>query len=133
MRPLGLIPLAAHKVLDPTAIIKDVVALHVNIGHTGRASISTQIAQLRALLLVTTSPDSSSSTTPRYFALAASGKIPLVINTGKADIIASIILLKREVDHATGKALKWIMSVLPLCPFPFPSPNLPTFFFIFFI
>lgn len=121
---LGLISVAHCAVLDSTAVIKDVVALHVTIGHfklTQRASISTQIAELRGLLLGTTSTDSSTSTTPDYFALAAAGEIPFVINAWKADVIASVILLKREVEAATGKDLKWIMYVLLLFALPRPS------------
>ena len=99
-------------VLDADAIIKDVVALHVTVGHfklTQRASISTQIAELRGLLLGTTSTDTSTSTTPDYFALAAKGEIPLVVNAWKADTIATIILLKREVEESSEKPLRWIM------------------------
>ncbi|KAL8291602.1 hypothetical protein RQP46_001860 [Phenoliferia psychrophenolica] len=102
----------APNVLDAHAIIKDVVALHVTVGHfklTQRASISTQIAELRGLLLGTTSTDSSSSTTPDYFHLAGQGEIPLVVNAWKADTIATIILLKREVEKESGKPLKWII------------------------
>ncbi|KAK4704844.1 hypothetical protein P7C70_g1364, partial [Phenoliferia sp. Uapishka_3] len=102
----------AANILDSHAILKDVVALHVTVGHfklTQRASISTQIAELRGLLLGTTSTDTSTSTTPDYFRMAGRGEIPLVINAWKADTIATIILLKREVEKHSKKPLKWII------------------------
>lgn len=97
------------------------MALHVTIGHykgTQTPSISTQIAELRALLLTDLlDASSTTSSSPNYFALAAKGKIPLVINAWKADIISSIILLQREVegivnkevDVSSRRSLKWVM------------------------
>lgn len=111
-------------VLEPHAVIKDVVALHVTIGHykgSQTPSISTQIAELRLLLLSNLDSAASSSSHSKdpinYFALAAVGKIPLVINAWKADVIASIVLLKREVeevierevDFSSRRQLSWIM------------------------
>lgn len=100
-------------VLEPGAIIKEVVALHVTIGHfklTQRASVSTQIAELRRLLLGIRKGDSvDDDASLEYFALAGQGEIPLVINAWKADTIASSILLKREVEVRSKKPLKFIM------------------------
>ncbi|KAI5480118.1 hypothetical protein MNV49_001778 [Pseudohyphozyma bogoriensis] len=103
----------ANHVLEEGAVLKDVVALHVTLGHyklTQRASVSTQIAELRRLLLGAGSSDTdlkAPGATPDYFAAAGRGEIPLVVNVWKADTIASLILLKREVEAATGGHLKW--------------------------
>ncbi|KAM0746981.1 composite domain of metallo-dependent hydrolase [Meredithblackwellia eburnea MCA 4105] len=102
----------AANVLEPGAVIKEVVALHVTVGHfklSQRASISTQIAELRRLLLGTASGEVGNSTEPDYFALAGKGEIPFVINAWKADTIATIILLKREIQKTSTKPLKWII------------------------
>lgn len=107
-------------VLDTGAIIKEAVALHVTIGHykgTQRASISTQIAELRSLLLsgllaAEQSPHSTAYKSTDYFAMAATGRISLVINAWKADVMATLILLKKEVEAAGATDLKWVMYVV---------------------
>ncbi|KIJ61332.1 hypothetical protein HYDPIDRAFT_96756, partial [Hydnomerulius pinastri MD-312] len=90
---------AAHG-LEAGAVIQDVAALHVNIGYTrsGSPSVSTKIAALRKLLL------GSESGNP--FDLAAKGEIPLVVQVQNADIIASLIKLKKEVESSTKTPLK---------------------------
>lgn len=85
---------AAHR-LEDGAVIQDVVALHVQIGHSNQGpSVSTQIAALRNMLL----GDKSSTT----FAEVANGAIPLVVQVQNADIIASLIELKKEIHTRTG-------------------------------
>jgi hypothetical protein len=60
---------AAHKLVDG-AVIQDITALHVSVGHFGRKpSISTQIAVLRGLLLKL--PDDSSADASKPFRDAA--------------------------------------------------------------
>ncbi|KIJ61333.1 hypothetical protein HYDPIDRAFT_42737 [Hydnomerulius pinastri MD-312] len=90
---------AAHG-LEEGAVIQDVAALHVNIGYTGSGSpsVSTKIMALRRLLL-----DSKSG---MPFDLAAKGQIPLVVQVQNADIIASLIKLKKEVESSTKIPLK---------------------------
>ncbi|BGP18790.1 hypothetical protein JCM10213_003446 [Rhodosporidiobolus nylandii] len=102
---------AAHA-LEDGAIIKEATALHIQIGHNGKTpSISTQIAYLRSLLLASSSSSSFSSATDNedYFTLAARGKLPLVIHTEKADIIATLIKLKAETEEKTGREGRWVI------------------------
>lgn len=85
---------AAHR-LEDGAVIQDVAALHVQIGHSNQGpSVSTQIAALRNMLL----GDKSST----RFAKVAKGAIPLVVQVQNADIIASLIELKKEIQTRTG-------------------------------
>ncbi|KII92269.1 hypothetical protein PLICRDRAFT_37059 [Plicaturopsis crispa FD-325 SS-3] len=83
---------APHK-LAPGAVRQDFAGFHVSIGHTrsGVPSVSTQIAALRHLLQNDTA-----------FADVVEGKTPLVVEVYSADIIASLILLKNEVEAAHG-------------------------------
>ncbi|KIJ18775.1 hypothetical protein PAXINDRAFT_71407 [Paxillus involutus ATCC 200175] len=90
---------AAHA-LEEGAVIQETAALHINIGHSrsGSPSVSTQIAALRRLLL------GSVSGTP--FDLAAKGEIPIVVQAQNADIVASLIKLKKEIEASTNTALR---------------------------
>lgn len=92
---------------------------HRTIGHykgTQMPSISTEIAELRGLLLGGLRGDAATSEGTDYFTLVAKGEIPLVINAWKADVIATLILLKKEVERTSislgGKKLKWVMCVV---------------------
>ncbi|KAL0956531.1 hypothetical protein HGRIS_002672 [Hohenbuehelia grisea] len=91
---------AAHKLIDG-AVIQDITALHVQIGHVGVPSVSTQIAALRRLLLGGAHGELGS-----VFAAISDGKLPLVISVQNADAMASIINLKKEVEEATNKRLR---------------------------
>ncbi|GAA5935728.1 hypothetical protein JCM1841_003651 [Sporobolomyces salmonicolor] len=112
----------AKNVLEPGAILSEDVALHVTIGHykaSQTPSISTEIAELRGLLLdglvsdPTASPASVRPTWPaqNYFARVAKGDLPLVINAWKADVLASLVKLKREIENKGGRPgkLRWII------------------------
>jgi len=80
--------------LTTGAIIKPVAALHVSIvDYVKKPSISTQIAVLRSLLLGKGEGDVGA-----YFNKAAKGEIPLVIDTENADVIATLLSLKEEVE-----------------------------------
>ncbi|KAH7888764.1 composite domain of metallo-dependent hydrolase [Phlebopus sp. FC_14] len=94
---------AAHG-LEKGAVIQGVTALHVTVGYSwsGSPSVSTQIAVLRHLLL------DSPSGTP--FSLAAQGELPLVVQTHSADIIASLIKLKKEIEFTTNTDLKMTVA-----------------------
>jgi len=96
---------AEHK-LQEGAIVKDIVALHVAIGHIGSQgpSISTQIATLRRLLLSERKSESGES--ENWFKEAAQGNVPLIVNVNKADHIASLLVLKKQVEKKTGKTLR---------------------------
>ena len=104
----------AENVLAEGAIIDEAVALHVSVGHYKAAqtpSISTEIAELRGLLLGGLAVDVSDGQSSDYFALAAHGKIPLVVNAGKADHLASLIRLKHEIERSPNQTtpLRWVV------------------------
>ena len=80
--------------LITSAIIKRVAALHVSIvDRVNEPSISTQIAALRSLLLGKGKGDVG-----EYFNKAAKGGVPLVVATQNADVIATLLDLKQEVE-----------------------------------
>ncbi|EGO27865.1 hypothetical protein SERLADRAFT_360423 [Serpula lacrymans var. lacrymans S7.9] len=106
----------SRHILDKGALIQEVAALHVSIGRphplaskSGKKiiSISEQIAILRRLLL---DPGSQETLTGQWFKKASQGTIPLVIEVHSADIMASLLLLKKEVQRAHGSALRLIFA-----------------------
>ncbi|KAI0371545.1 composite domain of metallo-dependent hydrolase [Pilatotrama ljubarskyi] len=104
----------APHALDRTAIIKPITALHVSIGrappasyHSETASLSTQIATLRHLLLEGEDPRTQ---TGEWFKKAADGTIPLVIDVSSADIMATLIRLKNEVEEKRGTYMRMVFS-----------------------
>jgi len=102
---------AAHR-LENGAVVQDIAALHVQIGHSSTGpSVSTQIATLRNLLLGDKSVNMFAEVAKVqtcYLLLncvlmyAIQGLIPLVVEAQNADIIASLIQLKNEVKAWTG-------------------------------
>jgi len=120
---------AAHK-LEEGAVIQAVNALHVKIAHGESTSVSTQIATLRKLLLEPVKGG--------WFEKVANGEIPLVVQTHNADIIATLVLLKSQVETHTGSAIQLTITgateahilaeelgranvgviLNPVCPFP---------------
>ncbi|KAF8500595.1 carbohydrate esterase family 9 protein [Hysterangium stoloniferum] len=97
---------AAHK-LEKGAVLRHTTALHVTIGYSsnGSPSVSTQIATLRRLLLGGGEGDLKAA-----FATVTDGDIPLVVSAESADVIATLVHLKKEVETSTGKALKLTIS-----------------------
>ncbi|KAF8590883.1 composite domain of metallo-dependent hydrolase [Ramaria rubella] len=85
------------------AIVQDVTGLHVSIGHnpSGSPSISTQIATLRRLLL-----GNGEGEQRKMFKAAAHGKTTLVVNVEAANIMATLLTLKKEVEQETGRTMK---------------------------
>ncbi|GJJ09058.1 hypothetical protein Clacol_003280 [Clathrus columnatus] len=88
--------------LQPGAIIKDVVALHTEIGKGHRVSVSTEIATLRKLLL-----EGDKETA---FTSVSKGELPLVIHVHNADIMATLIRLKQEVEVFAGATEAWMIA-----------------------
>ncbi|KAF9029564.1 composite domain of metallo-dependent hydrolase [Hymenopellis radicata] len=86
---------SSHK-LAKGAIVQSVGALHVAVTMNSGVSVSTQIAALRALLLKS-----------HAFDQVRQGSMPLVINVDSADIMATLIQLKSEVEVSTGETLKF--------------------------
>ncbi|KAJ7089245.1 carbohydrate esterase family 9 protein [Mycena belliarum] len=95
---------AAHKLIDG-AVPQEVAALHVALSLSSGVSVSTQIATLRGLLLGEGTTDLA-----KRFADVVAGKIPLVVDVESADIIASVLVLKQEVEAATGKTIRLTLA-----------------------
>lgn len=107
--------------LEDGAIVKSVVAVHISVGHLSRqkSSFSTQIANLRELLRSASSAssavdehESKHGREENYWRQVLDGSIPLVIEVSKSDHIASLILLKREIESSSylkGRPMAWVM------------------------
>ncbi|KAH9913692.1 composite domain of metallo-dependent hydrolase [Epithele typhae] len=91
---------ARHK-LEEGAVVQPVGAVHVAL-HPGKsASVSTQVAALRNLLLGDTTGEMG-----KAFAKVKMGKLPLVVEVSSADIIASVIGLKADAEEALGNPIR---------------------------
>ncbi|EJD04405.1 composite domain of metallo-dependent hydrolase [Fomitiporia mediterranea MF3/22] len=91
----------AHK-LEKGALLQEVAAVHVTVGHSvGSGSVSTQVAALRRLLL-----EPGSGEAGKWFKAVAIGKMTLVVNAESADVIATLLSLKKEVEESTGERMK---------------------------
>ncbi|KAK7032843.1 carbohydrate esterase family 9 protein [Favolaschia claudopus] len=96
---------AAHK-LQPGAVLQEVTGLHMKVMQLlPGPSVSTQIALLRRLLLRPVDGPSK-----EWFEKVVNGEIPLVVEAHSADIIATLIRLKKEIEHAHGKNLKMTIT-----------------------
>ncbi|EPQ57395.1 carbohydrate esterase family 9 protein [Gloeophyllum trabeum ATCC 11539] len=92
---------AAHK-LEKGAVVQDVAALHVSVGHGGAIpSVSTQVAALRRLL-----GSEGKGDLGRWFERVREGKTTLVVTVQNADVMATLIRLKREVEAEMGHSIK---------------------------
>jgi hypothetical protein len=90
--------------LAPHAVLQEVTALHVTVGHDASGSISSQIGDLRKRLL------GKGEDTEGWWAKATAGEIPLVIEVEKADIMARLIKVKKEVESKNGTELRVVFS-----------------------
>lgn len=103
----------ASNSLDRAALIKPITALHVAIGRSlplapsPGPSVSTEIATLRRLLL---NGEGEHTETGKWFKKAANGEIPLVIDVSNADIMATLVRLKNEVEEKRGSYMRMIFS-----------------------
>ncbi|THH10380.1 hypothetical protein EW145_g1372 [Phellinidium pouzarii] len=91
---------ATHR-LGRGAVIQDVTALHFAIGVSGQPSVSTQIATLRRLLVQKQKGDMGF-----WLNKVLKGEMPIVIDVHSADQIATLLLLKQEIEDISGNALK---------------------------
>ncbi|KAI0266867.1 carbohydrate esterase family 9 protein [Gloeopeniophorella convolvens] len=98
---------ARHK-LEHGAVLQDVTGLHLAIVGGGRQpSVSTQIALLRRILLAAyLNGPAQGDDSSEHFADVVTGRIPLIIETHSADVIATLIEVKREVEGHTGFPLQ---------------------------
>ncbi|PIL36090.1 hypothetical protein GSI_01750 [Ganoderma sinense ZZ0214-1] len=92
---------SAHK-LERGAIVNDIAAVHISLSHgDSTLSVSTKIAAMRRLLTKEVGGEVG-----EWFKKVANGTLPLVVNVGSADIIATLVSLKREVEAKAGVALR---------------------------
>ncbi|KAF9061078.1 hypothetical protein BDP27DRAFT_1338711 [Rhodocollybia butyracea] len=91
---------ASHKLVEG-AVLQDEVALHVAVTMGSSVSVSTQIAAVRALLLGGAKGDFGALITK-----VVKGEVPLVVDVHNADIMASLIQLKAEVEKESGSAMQ---------------------------
>lgn len=109
---------ALHR-LEPGAVIKDIVALHVSLRKGGQVSTSTQIALLRRLLggevkgevgywfkqVRKVRGNISCRRDPLHtligYGFRVQGKVRLVVDVESADIMATLLRLKAEIEHET--------------------------------
>ncbi|KAJ2931645.1 hypothetical protein H1R20_g5362, partial [Candolleomyces eurysporus] len=102
----------ASHAMEQGALVQDVVALHVVLGRTHPMSphgpsVSTQLAALRRLLYGWESRDKE---TGYWFRKAAEGVIPLVIEVDSADIMASLLIMKADVEDRIGSRMRMVFS-----------------------
>ncbi|KAH7106018.1 hypothetical protein BKA62DRAFT_348569 [Auriculariales sp. MPI-PUGE-AT-0066] len=95
---------ASHR-LERNAVPKREVALHILIERGMPQSVSTRIAALRRLLL-----GHGKGKLGDTFRVVAQGELPLVIDVASADIIATLLELKAEVEAKTGGKIRLILS-----------------------
>ncbi|KAJ7098290.1 carbohydrate esterase family 9 protein [Mycena epipterygia] len=95
---------AAHKLVDG-AVVQEIAALHVALSMSSGISVSTQIATLRGLLLGEGEGDLA-----KRFSDVVEGKIPLVVNVESADVIASVLALKKQVEAANGNTIRLTLT-----------------------
>ncbi|TFK32813.1 hypothetical protein BDQ12DRAFT_691931 [Crucibulum laeve] len=85
----------ASNALEKGAILQEEVALHVSISTSFSVSVSTVVAALRRQILVGAGA----------WKRVRKGDIPLVINVESADIMATLVRLKGEIEEETGNKL----------------------------
>ncbi|KAI9448109.1 hypothetical protein H4582DRAFT_2107502 [Lactarius indigo] len=99
------------------AVIQRISALHYVIrrpdalmlqGGPQTPSVSTHIAVLRRLLLA--EANEQAGETAQWFAKAADGALPLVIDVGSADVMAALLKLKDEVEQKRGTVMRMVFS-----------------------
>ncbi|KAI0320932.1 carbohydrate esterase family 9 protein [Amylostereum chailletii] len=104
-----LFSLGAEHKLESGAVVQKVTALHVSVGHGGRASISTQVAALRKILLALPE-DTDATELGQSVASVVRGVLPIVVHADSADVIATLILLKREAEEKTGARIRMTVA-----------------------
>lgn len=104
-------------------MIQEEAALHFTISALGQPSISTQVAALRRILLHKQEGDLGHwikqvhhvcirlyhiefQTDYNGFLLWLQGKAPLVITAHSADVIATLLSLKKEIESKTVRSIK---------------------------
>ncbi|ESK86826.1 carbohydrate esterase family 9 protein [Moniliophthora roreri MCA 2997] len=101
-----LLSTGASNKLAQGAVVKNEVALHasVSLSRSG-PGVSSQIRTLRRGLLGQLDGEQADA-----YARVVNGSIPLIIEAHSADIIASLITLKSEVEKAKQTKLKFVLA-----------------------
>ncbi|KXN89583.1 hypothetical protein AN958_05450 [Leucoagaricus sp. SymC.cos] len=103
----------ASHAMERGAIVQDSTALHIIMGRPHplypdkRPSVNSQIATLRRLLY---GWEAHERVTGEWFQKAAEGVIPLVIDVHSADIMASLLILKADVEYKIGSRMRMTFS-----------------------
>ncbi|KAJ7044508.1 carbohydrate esterase family 9 protein [Mycena alexandri] len=103
----------ASHAMEKGAIIQIFTALHVAIhrphpfSKERQVSVSSQIAGLRRLLY---GWENQATETGKWFKRAAEGVVPLVIDVASADIMATLLILKAEVENRLGSRMRMVFS-----------------------
>ncbi|KAK2463223.1 hypothetical protein APHAL10511_004878 [Amanita phalloides] len=91
--------------MEKGAIIEDVVAIHISIRRSHHSSVSTEIAALRRLLM-----KPPKGAIGYWTGQVIEGTLPLVIEAHSADVIATLILLKKEVELEHKKSIQMTIT-----------------------
>lgn len=103
----------ASHAMERGAILQDATALHIIMGRSHplfpnkRPSVSSQISTLRRLLY---GWEANERVTGEWFQKAAEGVIPLVIDVHSADIMASLLIMKADVEYKIGSRMRMVFS-----------------------
>ncbi|KAL0949372.1 hypothetical protein HGRIS_009441 [Hohenbuehelia grisea] len=103
----------AMHAMERGAVVQSVAALHVAIGKpnplTGKQlpSVAAQIVALRRLL---NGWADERTETGIWFKRAAEGVIPLVVEVNSADIMASLLILKTQIEEEKGSTIRLVFS-----------------------
>jgi len=94
----------AHK-LEHGSVNQNITGLHISISQrTEQPSVSTQIAVLRRWLFAEHAHERDEISA--HLSDVVRGRIPLVVEAHSADVIATLIELKREFEARTGRPLR---------------------------
>ncbi|KAJ7242763.1 composite domain of metallo-dependent hydrolase [Mycena haematopus] len=98
--------LGSRNKLEKGAVIQEIAAMHLSISMGSASSVSTQIATLRRLLLKPSIHEQQKF----WFQEINQGPIPMVVSVDSADIMANLLLLKKEVEAQYGPTMKMEMT-----------------------
>ncbi|KAK7470198.1 hypothetical protein VKT23_001636 [Stygiomarasmius scandens] len=92
--------------LEQGAVLKPDAALHVGISMGAEKSVATQVGALRRVLLGDAKGEAQEGELGAVIKQVLDGTLPLVISVDSADIMASLIHLKEEVEGTLGPGRK---------------------------
>ncbi|KAF7301819.1 Carbohydrate esterase family 9 protein [Mycena indigotica] len=97
--------------MERGAILQKFSAMHVSIHRSDPfskpRSVNNQIAALRRLLL---GWESQASDTGTWFKKAAEGIVPLVVDVDSADIMATLLILKADIEDRLGSRMRMVFN-----------------------